>query len=147
MACCSRGAGERSPFLSPRNPMSNPIETQIQERIATFVRELDALVRRSTLETLRGVLGSNHSTGASRGPGRPRGRGASGGAEVGAAIVAHVRANDGQTVGEIVSAVGAPSPSVKKAIIGLLASGALRKTGQKRGTRYHAGSGAPPAGA
>jgi len=59
--------------------------------------------------------------------------------------VAHVQANDGQTVGEIAKAAGVAPKAAKKAIIGLLASGALRKTGQKRGTRYHVGSGKAPA--
>ena len=39
--------------------------------------------------------------------------------------------------------MGAAPKLVKKAITQLLASGALKKTGQKRGTRYHVGSGTP----
>ena len=56
-----------------------------------------------------------------------------------------MKANDAQTVGDIVTAVGAKPAAVKKAIKGLLASGALKKTGAKRGTRYHVGSGRAPA--
>jgi hypothetical protein len=129
--------------------MSNLIETQIKDRIASFVHELDVLVRKSTLEALRSVLDSGSSAPARRGPGRPRASaGASGaalGGNVASAIVEHVRANDGQTVGEIAAAVRATPKLVKKAIIQLLASGALKKTGQKRGTRYHVGSGTPSA--
>ncbi len=123
--------------------MPNLIENQIKERIASFVQELDILVRRSTLDALRGVLDAGSSTPARRGPGRPRGQAGAQGGNVAAAIVDHVRANDGQTVGEIASSVRAAPKVVKKAIIQLLASGALKKSGQKRGTRYHAGSGTP----
>jgi hypothetical protein len=122
--------------------MSNPIETQIKERIASFVQELDKLVRRSTLEALRGVLDSESAAPARRGPGRPRGPAAAGG-NVATGIVDYVRANDGHTVGQISVGVGAAPKLVKKAIIQLLAAGAIKKTGQKRGTRYHIGSGTP----
>ncbi|NOT29364.1 MAG: hypothetical protein HOP15_02820 [Planctomycetes bacterium] len=123
--------------------MSNHIENQIKERIVTFVHELDVLVRRSTLEALKSVLDGGSSTPARRGPGRPRGGGSAVGGNVTSAIVEHVRSNDGQTVGEIAAAVRAAPKLVKKAIIQLLGSGALKKTGQKRGTRYHIGSGTP----
>lgn len=120
------------------------IEPRIQERISSFVQELDVLVRKSALEALRGVLDGNAAP-ARRGPGRPRGSGhASSLVEgVAPAIVAHVKANDGQNVGEIAEAVGATPGAAKKAIRDLLDSGQLRKTGKKRGTRYHSGSGRP----
>lgn len=126
--------------------MSNLIEAQIKERIQTFVAELDLLVRKSTLEALQGVLGGHVA--AKRGPGRRPGPGRPRAADVaglGDAIVAHVKANDGQTVGEIARALGAAPKAAKKSIQQLLAAGALKKTGQKRGTRYHAGSGSPGA--
>lgn len=127
--------------------MPNAIEAQIKNRITEFVQELDILVRKSTLEALHGVLANGPAParrgrpGVRRGPGRPRGSTLVEG--VADAIVSHVRANDGQTVGEIVNAVGAAPKAAKKAIKDLLASGALRKTGAKRGTRYHVGSGKP----
>lgn len=124
--------------------MSNHIENQIKERIVTFVHELDVLVRRSTLEALKSVLDGGSSTPGRRGPGRPRGSGSNAvGGNVASAIVEHVRGHDGQTVGEIAVAVRAAPKLVKKAIIQLLGTGALKKTGQKRGTRYHLGSGTP----
>ena len=57
-------------------------------------------------------------------------------------ILAHIQANDGQGVSQIASATGTPLPAAKKAISVLLASGQISKSGQKRGTRYHAGRGA-----
>ena len=119
--------------------MPTVIESRIQDRIASFVKELDLLVRKNALDAVRGVL---DGAPVRRGPGRPRGSSRSTLVEgVAPAILAHVKANGGQPVGEIARAVGASPDAAKKAIKGLLDSGQLTKTGQKRGTRYHAGSG------
>jgi len=130
--------------------MPNATQSQIQNRIAEFVQELDLLVRKSTLEALHGVL-ANGSTparrgrpaGSGRGPGRPKGSGRPSGNvdEAAAKIVAHVRSNDGQGIGAISDATGIDLKTAKKAAIKLLAEGGLKKSGQKRGTVYHAGSG------
>jgi len=124
--------------------MPTVIESRIQDRISLFVKELDVLVRKSALEAVRGVL---DGVPVRRGPGRPRASSHASSLVEGVApsITAHVRANDGQTVGEIARAVGAAPNAAKKAIKGLLASGQLAKSGQKRGTRYHVGTGRPGA--
>jgi len=120
--------------------MPNPTESQIKERIQAFVSELDRLVRRSTLDALRGVLEGSAAPvrrsrpGTGRGPGRPPASGSS--ADLPAKITAQVRSSPGQTVGEIVTAVGGKPASVKKTIKSMLDAGDLRKAGQKRGTRY-----------
>lgn len=124
--------------------MANPIEAQIKDRISSFVQELDKLVRKSTLEALRGVLDTSAGPArrgrpaGRRGPGRPRANAANveGAAE---SILAHIQANDGQGVSQIASATGTALPAAKKAIGKLLAAGQISKSGQKRGTRYHAG--------
>ena len=135
-------------------PMTNPTESQIKDRIAEFVQELDLLVRKSTLDALKSVLAGGggeapapfrrgRPKGSGRGPGRPKG---SGNVEDAAAkIVAHVKANDGQGISAIADATGVALPIAKKAAIKLLAEGALKKSGQKRGTVYHVGSGRAPA--
>jgi hypothetical protein len=131
--------------------MLNPIESQIRDRITAFVQELDHLVRKSTLEALQSVLSSSRGAaparrgrpaGAARGPGRPRG-GSSNLEEATAKIVAHVQANDGQGIGAIADATGIDLKTAKKAAGALLAAGSLKKSGQKRGTVYHVGSGRP----
>lgn len=135
------GGKIRRVLTLPRSPiMPTIIESRIQDRISSFVKELDVLVRRSALEAVSGVL---DGAPVRRGPGRPRGssRASTLVEGVAPAIVAHVRANGGQTVGEIAGAVGAAPDAAKKAIKGLLDSGQLAKTGKKRGTRYHIGSG------
>ena len=124
--------------------MPNPIEAQIKERIQSFIIELDILVRRNTLDALKSVLAGSSAPAPRRsaGPGRPKGSGRGGNVDEAAAkIVAHVQANDGQGIGAIASSTGVALKQAKKAAIRLLASGALKKSGQKRGTRYHVGSG------
>ena len=127
--------------------MPNAIDSQIKNSISEFVQELDVLVRKSALESLQGVLGNGagparrgRPAGAKRGPGRPRGSGGNID-DVAAKLVAHVRANDGQGIGAISAATGLALPVAKKAASKLLAEGALKKSGQKRGTVYHVGSG------
>ena len=142
-----------SPLLS----MPNAVEARIKDRISSFVTELDKLVRQSALEAVRGVLdtggmatrrgrpvGSGRPMGtAGRGPGRPRGSTSAKVQEVAQAIQAHVASNDGQSVSEIAAAVGAPLPVAKKAVAQLLADGGISKSGERRGTKYHAGGGSP----
>ena len=127
--------------------MSETIEAQIKDRISTFVQELDLLVRKSTLEALRGVLDKGASparrgrpAGSGRGPGRPQ---AAVGGDSADAIVSFIRANDGQGVREIAAGTGIATKLAKKAVAQLLKAGALKKSGQRRGTVYHVGSGKP----
>lgn len=132
--------------------MPNAIEVQIKNRITEFVTELDKLVRKSTLEALQGVLGNGSAPARSgrpanlvRGPGRPKGSGSKVNIEEASAkIVAHVQANDGQGISAIADATGIDLKTAKKAALALLASGTLKKSGQKRGTVYHVGSGNAP---
>jgi hypothetical protein len=130
--------------------MLNAVESQIKDRISSFVTELDKLVRQSALEAVKGVLGGSTPVRrgpgrpmgtAGRGPGRPRGSSSVKVQEVAQAIQAHVASNDGQSVSQIATAVGAPLPVAKKAVGQLLASGDISKTGERRGTKYHAGGG------
>lgn len=130
--------------------MVNPIENQIKDRISSFVNELDLLVRKSTLEALKAVLAGGGEVPAPVRGTRParatggRGRRRSANVEEAAGkVLAHVQANDGLGISAIADATGIDLKTAKKAAIHLLASGALKKSGQKRGTVYHAGSGRP----
>lgn len=133
--------------------MQNQIETEIKNRITAFVTELDQLVRKSTLEALRGVLTNGAAparrgrpAGAKRGPGRPKGSGRRSSAnveEASAKVLAHVTANDGQGISAIAEGTGIDLVTAKKAAASLIQSGQLKKSGQKRGTIYHIGSGKP----
>ena len=132
--------------------MPTAIESLIKDRITSFVSELDLLVRKSTLEALQSVLagGKPHAPRApaasGRGPGRPKGSGRSkvNMEEACATMLAHVQANDGQGISAISSATGLDLKVAKKAAGALLEAGQLKKSGQKRGTVYHVGSGRAP---
>jgi len=130
--------------------MPNVIEAQIKNRITEFVAELDRLVRRSTLEALQSVLSNGAPPVRSGRPAnlvlgrRARGRSSANLEEASAKIVAHVQANDGQGISAIADATGVDLKTAKKAALALIASGALKKSGQKRGTVYHVGSGRAP---
>ena len=131
--------------------MPNATASQIKDRIAEFVQELDRLVRKNTLQALQDVLAHGGTparrgrpAGSKRGPGRPKGSGRGGNIDDAAAkVLAHVRANDGQGISAIAAGAGVALPVAKKAAIKLLAEGGLKKSGQKRGTVYHVGSGRP----
>jgi hypothetical protein len=127
--------------------MPNPNQAEIKSRIAEFVQELDLMVRKSTLEALKGIL-ANGSGPARRGRpagavGRPKGRQPADLGDATTQIVDYVKANDGQGIGAIASATGIDLKTAKKAAIQLLASGELKKSGVRRGTVYHAGNGRP----
>jgi len=132
--------------------MANAFDTQIKDRITAFAQELDLLVRKNTIEALQNMLAGaaparrGRPAGAARRPGRPKGgRPRSASVEEAAEkVVAHVRANDGQGIGAIAQATGLDLKAAKKAALHLVASGGLKKTGQKRGTVYHIGSGRAP---
>lgn len=121
----------------PLFPLRTMPTSEIRERIDKFVQELDLLVRRSTLDALRSVLDGQAPSRRARRPGRPA-RAAGGASTEGLAskIASHVKAKPGQTVGQIVQATGSSSAAVKKTIIAMLAERGIRKTGQRRGTRY-----------
>jgi len=130
-------------------------QDQLKARIDSFVQELDLLVRQSVLETLQAVLGTGggavlapkkrgRPAGSGKGPGRPRGRRP---ADLGDAlqkVVAYVQANDGQGISAIAAGTGIDLKVAKKAALQLLATKALKKSGERRGTVYHLGSGQAP---
>lgn len=127
----------------------------LKSRIESFVQELDLLVRQSVLDTLKDVLGQGAASsrgktrgrpaGSGKGPGRPRGRRPADLGDALAKMVDYVKANDGQGVSAIAAGTGLDLKVAKKAAIQLLASKSLKKSGERRGTVYHLGTGAVPA--
>ena len=114
---------------------------QIRGRIEKFVQELDLIVRRQTFEALKAVLDGGNSAPrpvVRRGPGR---RAATPPAELTAKALEFVQGNDAQTVSQIGTGVGASPQDLRKVLLPLIAEGQIHTTGQRRGTRYHAGAG------
>lgn len=126
----------------------------IKSQIESFVQKLDLLVRQSVLDHLKDVLGAAGGGGvaAPRKRGRPvgsgKGRRGRKPADLGDALqkmVEYVQANDGQGISAIAAGTGIDLKVAKKAALQLLAAKALKKSGERRGTVYHVGSGNVPA--
>ncbi len=137
-------------------------EKAIQAHVASFVRDLTAMIRESALETVRAALGE--AVTKKRGPGRPRGsrstkakakattrrrkgkrirRSTEDVEALGARILAHLKANPGQGVTEIARALRRTSKDLKLPIQKLLADKKLKTKGERRGTKYFAGGRGP----
>jgi len=136
------------------------IDSDLRSLIEAFTRDIQAAVRASIVGDLQSVLGGAP---AKRGPGRPRGskpgkrrgpgrpaKAAKGGrrgrpAQVDAGlndrVLGAIRAQPGRSVSALADGLGMKSDGLKRSIAQLLSSGAIRKTGQKRGTIYFAGKG------
>ncbi len=131
------------------------LEAEIRSRIQSLATELAGMIRQGALESVQAALGGNGAAPARRGPGRPRGRGrpkASGAkrargpgrppsaatAELAPKVLTQVKAKDGQGVTAIAKALRVNVERVKPVMAKLLAAKQVKKTGQKRGTKYHA---------
>lgn len=147
--------------------MTNPA---IAARVASFVSDLEGLVRSAALEAaqaaLRGTSVARKAPSSAPArkattkpakatvakpatPSKPSGvvaktkgsrRSAEDVAASARAIKAHLSANPGQGVEAIAKALGVPSKDLALPIINLLGAKNIRKEGQKRGTRYFVGA-------
>ncbi len=151
--------------LHPPMATKNNIEHEIQQRVVAFAAELGHLIRQSVFTNLQDILGMGGAAapaapaaaapqakpGPAKGkPGRPKGSGkgaakGSAGAASADAIVGFVKQNPGSRIEQIAKALGKKTDALKTPIAKLLESGALSKAGQRRGTNYSIGSGAPAA--
>ena len=123
------------------------IQKQISARVDSFVAELSHLVRQAALEAVNQTLGGNGST-----PGRgrrqvarvprvaARGRGGKRSPKALASLTGKlgsaIAARPGLRIEEIGKRMGARTKDLALPIRKLLASGAIRRTGQKRATKY-----------
>jgi hypothetical protein len=125
--------------------MSNAAQAQIQKLLSSFTQELDLLVRRATFEALHRSLtdGDFLTRSPAAPPVRParkaRGRRARDLGDASNRVLAQVRSQGGQGIRAIAEALGLELPRTKQAVQRLLATGALQKSGAKRGTVYHLG--------
>lgn len=143
-----------------------PTTSRIESSVQSFVAEITSLVRVAALEAVRDALGGGASkrrgpgrprgSGAKRGPGRPKGAGmkarpARSGKRIrrsaadleglASKFLAYVKSHDGQRLEEISRGLGIATSELKHPASMLLAAKAVRTTGAKRGTMYHAGKG------
>lgn len=137
--------------------MAKPaLEAEIRSRIEALATELAGMIRQEAMASVEAALGGNGGAparrGRRRGPGRPkgstrkkagagRGRGRPPSAATEALIpkvFAQVKAKGGQGVSEIAKALKVGVDRVKPVMARLVAGKQVKKTGKKRGTKYHA---------
>ena len=133
-------------------------DAAVRACVDSFVSELSALIRQATLDSLQEALGMVAP--ARRGPGRPRKaagtattkrkaparkkRERRSSADVGAMTdkaAAYIASNPGCSISDIGAALGVTTKDLRLPMQKLLADRKVKTTGQKRGTRYHAGKG------
>ena len=149
------------PLPREETHMASPLNRSIRSCIDSFVEKLTTLVKHAALEAVSDALGS--AAPARRAPGRRRTkkkaarrttrkkaakrvRRSSGDVDAtAAAVLAHVRANPGQSITEIAAALGLSSKDLRLPVLKLLEQRKIKTTGQRRGTRYHAGGRRGPA--
>ncbi len=149
--------------VAPIRPMpTTPIDTAIRTQIDQFLTSISQLVRQAAVEAVKEALGGTGGSVAGparRGPGRPRKVQAAGAAPkaakpgkrgrrsaadveaVGSQVLAYVQANPGHRLEEIGRGLKVDTAGLKGPIKALIGTGRLRTEGQKRGTKYFAGSG------
>ncbi|MFW5875109.1 MAG: hypothetical protein ACOCXM_00100 [Myxococcota bacterium] len=126
--------------------MAKDINEQIEERIRAFAAELNDLVRRAALESVHNALGGGASTTASARAATTRaGRGA--GAQgrrsprqmAGTidAVREFVANNPGARMEQMTAALGQPAARLRGPVNKLIEQGIVRKTGEKRATKYY----------
>jgi hypothetical protein len=133
------------------------LDTEIRSRIETFLEEISTLFKKAALDSVRAALGDDVAP-ARRGPGRPaksatgarpvgrpKGRGGKRSSEqvdeMATQVLAHVKSNPGDSLEAISRGIGVATKELKLPVIKLLSTRQLKKTGQKRGTKYFAGAG------
>lgn len=127
----------------PKSTLDREIRTCIDQ----FVEELSALVRQAAVDSVAAALGGA-APARRRGPGRPRKaaskrgkrtRRSAGSLDAAAAkVLSHIKANPGSGVTGIAAALRTSSKNLRLPIQKLLEERAVRTTGQRRGTKYHA---------
>lgn len=139
------------------------IDQTIRTRIDEFLSSISHLVRQAAVEAVKDALGATDgklATPARRGPGRPRKIQASAARAPKAArsgkrarrspedvervageVLAYVNDHPGERLEEIGRGLKVDTAGLKRPIQVLIATGRLRTTGQKRGTKYLPGSG------
>jgi len=135
---------------------SKQIDAEIQARVESFVAELSDLIHQAAVASVQEAIAgaglgaattrkraskkrSTKKRASKKRSSKKRGRRAAAPSDASLdAIHAFVKANKGVSVGAIAEGVGMPSPATKKAVAALLEAKRLRKTGQRRGTKYFA---------
>ena len=131
---------------------STTTQAQLKASVDSFVAELTTLIQQSTIESIQEAIGgalaapkrASKAPTRRKAPARPKKRVRRSSANVEAMtgkIAAYVTANPGCAVSDIAGSLGVTTKDVRLPIQKLMGDGAIKVTGQKRGTRYHPGKG------
>lgn len=138
---------------------SKQIDAEIQARVESFVADLSELIHEAALTAVQEAVAnaglggsatrstkkraskkrSSKKRASKKRSTKKRGRRAAAPSDAQLdKIHAWVKSNKGSSVGAIAEGVGMAGPATKKAVAALLEANRLRKTGQRRGTKYFA---------
>ena len=140
---------------------NNHIDTEIRERIDSFIGELSQLVRDAALEAVQEALGGKaparrtsvakangdaNSVATARKAAKRKGkrhrRTAADLENMAGRIFNHVKSNPGQRMEEISAALGERTYDLRRPLEQLKTEKAFKTTGQKRATQYYVRAGA-----
>lgn len=151
---CAKGHRPAPPTDEREEPPMTDVNSQIRDRIESFVQELSELVRRAALESVSNALGSGI---ANRAAVRAAGRALPSAAAIGRArrgggkrsaeelesmtssVIDYINKNPGQGVEQIARELGVSSKELVLPIRKLVSTGKLSTEGQKRATKYFVG--------
>jgi len=130
----------------------SPLDREIRSRIDAFLSGLSSLVKNSALNAVRTALGEAAApASAPAAPAAlaraPKARGRRGKrtpeqvTAMASTILDYVRANPGQRLEQIGAGLGMATKGLKLPVQKLLGDKAIHSQGQRRGTKYFAGSG------
>jgi len=135
-------------------PRTTSPDSRIRELTDEFVSQLSVVIHEAALEAVHGAL---KGVGGLSAPTRRRKKATRKAANgrrkkrtrrtdadyraLGDQILAFIKANPGCGAGEVADAVGSTTTAIRPVTAELIAAKQLRTTGQKRGTKYFAGSG------
>ncbi len=125
------------------------LDTQIRNRVESFVSELTTMIRQAALDAavsaLNGQRGSSGYTGAKRGP-KPGSAAGKKGTRVRRTeaqikttmqkVLAFIDSKPGSRSEDIRRALGLPTPAMADALKRLMAEKSIKSKGQRRGTTY-----------
>jgi hypothetical protein len=147
--------------------MSNQIDAKIKAKVEEFAQELSGLIHEAAMAAVQQAIAGVMGAPVKRGPGRPAGSGAKnagksvgkkagkkaakkmgkraskksgGGANpaLGKTVIDTLNAKPGLSISEIASAVGVSKVDVQPTVVALLGEKKIKKTGERRGTKYFA---------
>lgn len=137
-------------------PKTRDSQSEIRELTQTFAEQLEALVRRSTVERIVATLGGQLSTPARRKPGRPAGstqksagvriakapkgrrRTADDVERMGESLLTYVKQHPDQRADQIAKALRTDVGTMRLPMKALIKRRKVKTKGQRRGTTYRA---------